>query len=318
MAISVDLSMDGRTLLFIAASSLLTGVLFGIVPAFRATRHTDIAGALHGTRLKIGSRRWSAALIVAQVALCVVVLVSAGLLLGSLRKLQQVDPGFRKGHVLLLTIRPDNYKGQSAVSLHREILRRLSAIPGVEVVTTFMDAPLGGSSITTKGFSINYVGPGFFETMGIPLLAGRAPRLHEKARGRSRQQCEEHRRGRDAKGMSCDELGGPIGEGGPPGVDGQALEMATDVLGQRLDGPIAPLGLLADDLQRRPRRRHRRRRQARRKHERPRRVLQVIHHGLLARGEQLLRALIFRARCGGVSSAHWQTFFSATYSCLQT
>ena len=174
MAISMDLSMDGRTLLFIAASSLLTGVLFGIVPALRAIRQTNIAGALHGARLKTSLRRWSSVLIVSQMALCVVVLVSAGLLLGSLRKLQQVDPGFRKEHVLLLTIRPDNYKGQSALSLHREILHRLAAIPGVEVVTTFMDAPLGGSSITTKGFSINQVGPGFFETMGIPLLAGRA------------------------------------------------------------------------------------------------------------------------------------------------
>jgi predicted permease len=174
MAISVDLSMDGRTLLFIAATSLLTGILFGIVPALRAIRQTDIAGALHGGRVKTGSRRWSTALIVSQVALCVVVLVSAGLLLESLRKLGQIDPGFRKEHVLLLTIRPDNYKGQSALTLHREILHRLTAIPGVEVVTTFMDPPLGGSSVTTKGFSINYVGPGFFETMGIPLLAGRA------------------------------------------------------------------------------------------------------------------------------------------------
>jgi predicted permease len=170
MAISVELSMDGRTLLFIAASSLLTGVLFGIVPALRAIRQTNIAGA----GLKTSLRRWSSVLIVSQVALCVVVLVSAGLLLGSLRKLQQVDPGFRKEHVLLLTIRPDNYKGQSALSLHRDILHRLAVIPAVEVVTTFMDAPLGGSSITTKGFSINQVGPGFFETMGIPLLAGRA------------------------------------------------------------------------------------------------------------------------------------------------
>ena len=183
-AISVDLPMDGRTLLFIAATSLLTGVLFGIVPALRATRHTDIAVALHGTRLKTGSRRWSAALIVTQVALCVVVLVSAGLLLGSLRKLQQVDPGFRKEHVLLLTIRPDNYKGQSALSLHREILHRLAAIPGVQVVTTFMDAPLGGPSITTQGFSINHVGPGFFEAMGIPLLAGRGLTEQDAVEGR--------------------------------------------------------------------------------------------------------------------------------------
>jgi predicted permease len=173
-AISVDFSMNVRTLLFIAAISLLTGVLCGLVPALRAIRHASIADALHGTRLKVGSRRWSTALIVSQVALCVVVLVSAGLLLGSLRRLQQVNPGFHKERVLLLTIRPDNYKGQSALSLHREILHRLAAIPGVQAVTTFMDAPLGGSSITTNGFSINLVGPGFFDVMGIPLLAGRA------------------------------------------------------------------------------------------------------------------------------------------------
>ena len=182
--IAVDLSMDRRTLLFIGATSLLTGVLFGILPALRAIRHTNIAAALHGAHLKSGLRRWSSALIVAQVAFCVVVLVSAGLLVGSLRKLQHVDPGFRKEHVLLLTIRPDNYHGQSAISLHREILHRLAAIPGVEVVTTFMDAPLGGSSITTKGFSINQVGPGFFETMGIPLLAGRTLTEQDAVEGR--------------------------------------------------------------------------------------------------------------------------------------
>src|SRR5262249_32029589 len=77
------------------------------------------------------------------------------------------------------SIRADNYKGQSALSLHREILRRLAAIPGVETVTTFMDAPLGGSSITTNNFSINHVGPAFFETMGIPLLAGRELSEHD-------------------------------------------------------------------------------------------------------------------------------------------
>jgi predicted permease len=172
-AISLDLSMDARTLGFIAATSLLTGILFGILPAIRGIRQTNLSGALHGARLKAGSRRWSTALIVAQVALCVVVLVSAGLLVGSLRKLQQVNAGFHKEQVLLLGIRADSYKGPAALTLHREILRRLSAIPGVQAVTTYNDLPLGGSSITTNGFSINDVGPGFFDVMGIPLLAGR-------------------------------------------------------------------------------------------------------------------------------------------------
>ena len=157
-----------------AAVSLLTGILFGIVPALRAIRQNDTIGAQHGTRLKTGSRRWSAALIVSQVALCVIVLVSAGLLLSSLRKLQQVDAGFRKEHMLMLGIRPDNYKGPAALRLHRELYQRFTALPGVESVTTFDDAPLGGANVTTNDFSINSVGPRFFETMGIPLLAGRA------------------------------------------------------------------------------------------------------------------------------------------------
>jgi predicted permease len=101
------------------------------------------------------------------------VLVSAGLLLGSLRKLQQVDAGFRKDHMLMLDIRPDNYKGPATLRLHRELYQRFSDLPGVESVTTFDDVPLGGANVTTNEFSINSVGPRFFETMGIPLLAGR-------------------------------------------------------------------------------------------------------------------------------------------------
>ena len=115
--ILLDLALDWRTLAFTAAVSLLTGVLFGIVPALRAIRQKDTIVAQHGSRLKTGSRRWSAALIVSQVALCVVVLVSAGLLMGSLRKLQQVDAGFRKERLMVLAIRPDNYKGPSRAPL---------------------------------------------------------------------------------------------------------------------------------------------------------------------------------------------------------
>jgi predicted permease len=170
--ISLDLAPDWRTLAFTAAVGLLTGVLFGIVPALRVIRR-DTIGAQHGSRLKTGSRGWSTALIVSQVALCVIVLVSAGLLLGSLRKLQQVDAGFRKEGLLMLSFSADHYKGPAAVRLHRELHQRLTALPGVEAVSTFADVPLGGANVTTNDFSINQVGPRFFETMGIPLVAGR-------------------------------------------------------------------------------------------------------------------------------------------------
>jgi len=172
--ILLDLAPEWRTLAFTAAASIMTGVLFGIVPALRAVRQIDTLGVCHGSRLKTGSRGWSTALIVSQVALCVIVLVSAGLLLGSLRRLHQVDAGFRKEHLLMLSIRPDNYAGDAALRLHRELYRRFTALPGVEAVTTFEDAPLAGANVTTNAFSINSVGPRFFETMGIPLVAGRA------------------------------------------------------------------------------------------------------------------------------------------------
>ena len=115
--ILLDLGLDWRTLAYTAAASLLTGVLFGLVPALQAIRRGGATGVQHGVRLKTNSRGWSAALIVSQVALCVIVLVSAGLLLRSLRKLQQVDAGFREGGLLMLSIRPDNYEGPVALRL---------------------------------------------------------------------------------------------------------------------------------------------------------------------------------------------------------
>jgi predicted permease len=173
-AILLDFAPEWRLLAFTTAASLCTGILFGIVPALRAIRQTDALGAQHGTRLKTGARGWSAALIVSQVAFCVIVLVSAGLLLGSLRKLRQVDAGFQKERLLVLSFRSDNYKGPAGLRLHRELYQRFTALPGVESVTTFGDVPLGGANVTTDDFSINSVGPRFFETMGIPLVSGRA------------------------------------------------------------------------------------------------------------------------------------------------
>jgi predicted permease len=170
--ISLELGADWRTLAFTAAVSLLTGVLFGIVPAVRVVGNDTIA-TQHGSRLKTGSRRWSSALIVSQVALCVIVLVSAGLLLGSLRKLHKVDAGFRKEGLLMLSFSAEHYKGPAALRLHRELHQRLTSLPGVVAVSSFADAPLGGANVTTNDFSINQVGPRFFETLGIPLVAGR-------------------------------------------------------------------------------------------------------------------------------------------------
>ncbi|MBZ5622742.1 MAG: ABC transporter permease [Acidobacteriia bacterium] len=182
--IAVDLTLHARTLIFTAVLSLATGLVFGIAPALRSTT----AASLHGARLVPGRpRRLTGALIVAQVSLCVVVLVCAGLLLGSLRKLREVDAGFRKDHVLLMSIRPplSGYDGLRAGQLYGDLYGRVSALRGVQSVTLSMDTPLGGVSYTAGAslaggqpsdgieVSVNSVGPRFFETMGIPLLVGR-------------------------------------------------------------------------------------------------------------------------------------------------
>jgi predicted permease len=182
--LALDLSLDVRVLIFTAAVSIATGILFGIAPALRATSEVSLHGARLTSRI---SWRWTGALIVAQVCLCLMVLVSAGLLLGSLRNLRQEDAGFRKDHLLLVSIRPgmSGYDDARANRVYADLYDRLSALPGVQSVTFSGDVPLGGVSYTANAStpgavgsagvaaSVNIVGPRFFETMGTSLISGR-------------------------------------------------------------------------------------------------------------------------------------------------
>ena len=184
--IVLDLAIHTPALVFTAIVSLVTGLLFGALPAIRATSTERLRG---GRAITGRPRRWTAALIASQVSLSLMVLVCAGLLLGSLRKLRHIDPGFREDHVLLMSIRPalSNYGGPRSAQLYQELYRRFSALPGVKSATLCGDAPLGGVSYTARASvsgaagqqseqmdaSVNAVGPRFFETMGIPLLSGR-------------------------------------------------------------------------------------------------------------------------------------------------
>src|SRR3954471_6869592 len=85
---------------------------------------------------------------------------------------------------MMLSIRADSFKGSAAIRLHAALRSQLAAIPGVERVTSFADAPLAGANVTTNDFSINDVGAGFFETLGIPLVAARTPTEQDTLRGR--------------------------------------------------------------------------------------------------------------------------------------
>jgi predicted permease len=199
--------LDLRVLSFTLLLSLLTGILFGCAPAWRSTR-VDLTPALKETgRNSIGlSRSWlSKGLVVTQVALSFVLLIGAGLALRTLRNLQNVDAGFDRENLLLFSVSPGQlgYKGERLANLYRRLFARLDAVPGARGVTCSSDALLSDSisdlGIFLEGAPIAAdnnnqpiasgvtlflsVRENFLETMGIPLLRGRAlsPQDDERA-----------------------------------------------------------------------------------------------------------------------------------------
>src|SRR5215469_15550900 len=183
--------VDTRVLLFTAGISLLSGILFGLAPASRGMR-MDLNRSLRDGSGNAASRgRWrlislGQSLAVGQIALCVVILMGAGLLVRTLQNLRSVDPGFDTNNVLLFRVNPTliGYKPATVDTLNRQLQSRLAALPGVTGVSFAMTALLSGSlSSTTFEFpnrpgvaaDSNWmqVGTGYFDTMRVHLLAGR-------------------------------------------------------------------------------------------------------------------------------------------------
>jgi predicted permease len=184
-AIQVAAPMDARLLAFTFAVSLLTGVVFGIAPAFRAVR---LGLGSHSSAQSTLGRL----LVVSQVALSVVLLIGAGLLVRSLEKLRSVDAGFRSDHVLLTRLEPagSDRKTPQLTARYDQLLARVSAIPGVRVASLAGVSPItrggwaipGAALISVPGstapgadsrVSWTQIFPNSFEALGVPLLAGR-------------------------------------------------------------------------------------------------------------------------------------------------
>jgi predicted permease len=187
--LALDLKLDLRVLGFTTAVCLITGILFGLAPALRATR-IDLAHALKDSArsLSAGSRSLlSRSLIVTQVALSLLLLIGAGLFVRTLRNLQNVDVGFNRENLLLFKIDPElaGYKDAQVMDLYRQLVERIEAVPGVRSVTISRHPLLSGKSrfgpISTQGAApqsdedvyANIVAANFFETMEIPILLGR-------------------------------------------------------------------------------------------------------------------------------------------------
>jgi len=186
-----DAGFDWRIFAFTALVTLATGLLFGIAPAWVATR-TEVSSGLKETAQTSTRRRkglGGKAIVAFQLMLSTVLVTGAFLFMQTLYNLAHVDPGFRSDHLLLFAIRqPDSrYPPGADLALHRRIEERLRTVPGVDAVTLSEVALISDSMENTnflpEGQKLdsnkeqsapnNAVGAGFFKTMGIPIIAGR-------------------------------------------------------------------------------------------------------------------------------------------------
>ena len=189
-----ETNLDFRVLAFALAITLLTGIVFGIGPAFGATRVSLFDSLKEGARRSgssVAARSSRNFVLVSQIALTLVLLVAAGLLSRSFHRLLAVDPGFHPDQVLTfqVSLPPAKYSDQSRIaSLYHQALQQLSALPGVESAGLTETVPLSGATESTgiriPGLPANFRGvrfadytiasPGYFAAVGTPILRGRA------------------------------------------------------------------------------------------------------------------------------------------------
>jgi predicted permease len=188
--ISLDLGIDGRVLAFSIAVCVITGALFGLVPAWRAGRvDPQLAMKAQGRGVADGRLFATKSLVVGQVALSLALITCAGLLLASWRNLATIDPGFRRDHVLLVSADIANTETPSDLrsALFAQALERLRAIPSVLAAAAAQITPVSGSGwnnrVKADGFEPsvdkeamswqNAVSQGYFDALGVRRIAGR-------------------------------------------------------------------------------------------------------------------------------------------------
>jgi putative ABC transport system permease protein len=201
--IEIHVLPDARVLLFTSGIALLTGALFGLAPAWNAFASAPASslrdsGRAAETRFR---RLFGKGLVVAQVALSVGLLSAASLFIRHLSNLEHLDLGFRRDHVLLVTLDPgrSGYGDEPLSRAYQDLLARLEKIPGVRSASTISGpGPLSGAGasrfVTVEGhaerpedrryISVNWVAPNYFETLGTPLLGGRDFSFADRGRPR--------------------------------------------------------------------------------------------------------------------------------------
>ena len=189
--LSLEAPLDWRVFAFAFVASLLSGIVFGVLPALRSTRR-DLLPALKDERQLAGPRRsrLRGSLVVAQITVCLVLLISAGLCVRSLFNARSIDPGFSTHNIAVAHLDPGSlgYTEAQDRQFYQLLLARVRALPGVSSASLSDYLPLGTSrtvhDVMIDGFTpppgldslpiqVAYVAPDFFNTMGVPVLNGR-------------------------------------------------------------------------------------------------------------------------------------------------
>jgi len=256
--LALSATPDWRILTFDLAVSLFAGILFGLVPALQSTRPDlsttlkDQASAVVGGGA-VGLRK---ALVTAQVTLSLLLLIGAGLFVGTLRNLKNTNPGFATDRLLTFEIDPpsNGYTEAHTGQFYRELTQRMDALPGVRggslAVVALLDGDEWDSSIAIEGYDakpgedldphMNYVTPDFFPVVGVPILLGRS--FTETDTAKAPKVAIVNQRFVKRFFGNADPVGRRIGMGGEPGTvtDITIVGVARDTKyeGIREDVPI--------------------------------------------------------------------------------
>jgi predicted permease len=200
--IHLEVRPDAALVLFTLGVAVLTGFLFGLAPALNAFRAAPIdalrqSGRAAGSRFQ---RVFGKGLVAAQVALAVLLLSSGALFIARLANLESTDLGFRRDHVLLVSLDPSRsgYGGERLSNAYRDLLERMHSLHGVRSASLSAPTPLMGAGASgfanAEGFdespeakrwiSLSWVAPKYFDTIGTPILAGREFTYHDESNPR--------------------------------------------------------------------------------------------------------------------------------------
>lgn len=190
---ALHLVFDLRVLFFTIGVSVLVGLLFGLVPALQSSNPQLVSGLSGRDALAINANRWyglRGILVIGQVALCFVSLAAAALLTSSFRNVQQIDVGYEVDKLLVVTFNlgGQGYNQDRIRNFHQEAIERVSQVPGVVKASVAFNRPIAREGLYSEviplgtandgqegvGVRVDSVGADYFETVGIPILRGRA------------------------------------------------------------------------------------------------------------------------------------------------